>query len=74
MAGDRKGVVTVDGRGRIEGRKTTQVLANDSSTLYIRQRKHSVAPSRLPNHELGVFHVLKIRLGGVNTILPGTLA
>lgn len=73
MTGDSKGVAIVRGRDRIEGRKTTQVLADYSSTLYICPRKHSVAPSCLPDYELGVFHILKIRLGRVDTILPGAL-
>lgn len=73
MTRDRKDVVVTGGHSFIERHKTTQVLADDSSRLYIRPRKHSVAPLRRPNYELGVFHVLKIRLGSVNAPLPGAL-
>lgn len=73
MPVNRIRIVIIKGNDRVEGPQTTQVLADNSSWLYILPREHSVAPSRRPNYKSGVFHILEIRLGNVNTRLPVAL-
>lgn len=73
MVQDRIGVESLVGRDMIEGYETTQVLADNGPTFYIRPCKDSITPLRLPYYELGVFYALEIRLGSVNTVLPGAL-